>query len=166
MQGIHTTVSIPWRTVAVMPQPERLSRESEIARERKKVPEPQLKPHALVVDDSEDIALLFAMMLQHAGYDALMTTSPADALKAARREHFDLVISDIGMPEMDGYALAEALRALPDFRTVPMIAVTGFDEYDNRERALAAGFNTHVKKPIDPTSFMGLVETFRAETAH
>jgi len=114
---------------------------------------------ALVVDDSTDIALMLAMILQKAGYEAVMSTSAVEALKLADNRHFDLVISDIAMPEMDGYSLARALRSRPEYREVPLIAVTGFDQYDDRERALAAGFNTHIKKPVEPTHFIELVSS-------
>ena len=63
------------------------------------------------------------MILQYAGYDALMAVSATEALAVAEREHFDLVISDIGMPEMDGYALARSLRTLTSYAAVPMIAM-------------------------------------------
>jgi response regulator RpfG family c-di-GMP phosphodiesterase len=63
----------------------------------------QLKPRALEVDDSADIAFMLLTLVQHTGYDTLMAVSAVEALALAQREHFDLVISDIGMPEMDGY---------------------------------------------------------------
>jgi len=88
-----------------------------------------------------------------------MTTSAREVLKIVKSERFDLIISDIAMPEMDGYALAKALRSLPEYQAVPMIAVTGFDEYDDRERAIEAGFDTQVKKPIDPGNFMTLIRS-------
>ena len=53
------------------------------------------------------------------------------------------------MPGMDGYELAQILRAMPEYRGVPMVAMTGFDMYDDRDRALEAGFNTHLRKPVD-----------------
>jgi len=119
----------------------------------------QSKPTALVVDDSTDIAFMLTTILQPAGYEALMTTSAREVLKIVKSERFDLIISDIAMPEMDGYALAKALRSLPEYQAVPMIAVTGFDEYDDRERAIEAGFDTQVKKPIDPGNFMTLIRS-------
>ena len=121
-----------------------------------------MRPSALVVDDSVDIAFMLAMILQHAGYNAVMSVSAREALALAQREHFDLVISDIGMPQMDGYAFAQRLRALSGYATVPMIAVTGFAEYDDRDRALAAGFTTHVKKPVDPASLVELIRSLHS----
>jgi CheY-like chemotaxis protein len=115
------------------------------------------------VDDSTDIAIMLVMILQHAGYDAVMSISAPEALKLAHTQHFDLVVSDIAMPEMDGYSLVRALRSIPEYQDVPLVAVTGFDQYDDRERALAAGFNTHVRKPIHPEMFMELIEKFRSQ---
>jgi len=62
------------------------------------------------------------------------------------------------MPEMDGYALVKALRSLSGYSEVPMIAITGFSEYEDRDRALAAGFDAHVKKPIDASRLIELIE--------
>ena len=134
---------------------------SQIEADDDTVPEYQFKPRALVVDDSADIAFMMVMILRHAGYEAAMAVSAIEALALAQREHFDLIISDIGMPEMDGYAFAENLRALPAYATIPMIAVTGYVEYDDRDRALSAGFNTHLKKPVDVVKLLELIEGLR-----
>jgi two-component system, chemotaxis family, CheB/CheR fusion protein len=119
------------------------------------------RPRALVVDDAPDVTEMIAMFLQHAGYDAVMTFSAAEALEAARTEQFEVIVSDIGMPGMNGYDLAVALRALPGYQTVPLIAVTGFSMYDDRGRALASGFNAHMTKPINPMSLLDLIKSLR-----
>ena len=106
---------------------------------------------ALVVDDNPDITALLAAVLRHAGYTVSSAHSAPDALTMALARHFDVVVSDIGMPGMTGHELARALRAIPEYRAVPMVAVTGFDMYDDRERSAEAGFNAHLRKPIDPT---------------
>ena len=62
------------------------------------------------------------------------------------------------MPEMNGYELAESLRARDEYRRTPMIAVTGYTEYDDRGRSLRAGFNAHMTKPINPSQLLNLVE--------
>jgi CheY-like chemotaxis protein len=119
------------------------------------------KPRALVVDDAPDVTEMIATLLQHAGYSAVMAFSAAEALEAARAEQFEVIVSDIGMPGMNGYDLAVALRALPEYKTVPLIAVTGFSMYDDRGRALESGFNAHMTKPINPMSLLDLIKSLR-----
>jgi two-component system CheB/CheR fusion protein len=101
---------------------------------------------------------MLSVLLTHAGYDVSCAATAPEALALARGQHFDVVISDIGMPEMNGYELAEALRSLPGYETVPMVAVTGYSMFDDRSRSLTAGFNAHVTKPIDPRAFLDLIE--------
>ena len=113
---------------------------------------------ALVVDDVSDVTEMLSVLLTHAGYEVSTAASARDAIALAREHHFDVIISDIGMPEMNGYEMAEALRSLPGYETVPMVAVTGFSMFDDRNRSLNAGFNEHVTKPIDPRAFLNLIE--------
>ena len=119
------------------------------------------KPRALIVDDAPDVTEMLAMFLQHAGYEAVMAFSAIEALETARHEHFEVIVSDIGMPGMNGYDLAVALRALPEYSEVPMIAVTGFSMYDDRGRALESGFNAHMTKPINPMALLDLIKSLR-----
>lgn len=128
--------------------------------------EPAFEPHtsrlhALVVDDHPDIADMLAAVLRLSGYDVSTAHSAASALGVAREKRFDVVISDIGMPEMNGYELARALRALPEYTGVPLVAVTGFAMYDDRDRALEAGFDTHLSKPVNPSELTQAVTGMR-----
>jgi CheY-like chemotaxis protein len=111
----------------------------------------------LVVDDAPDLLLLLATYFELSGYEVETATSAADALEAARRTHFDAVVSDVGMPEMSGHELAAALRSMPAYRGVPLVAVTGFDQYDDAGRSRRAGFDAHLKKPLDPAQLVGVV---------
>ncbi len=113
---------------------------------------------ALVVDDVSDVREMFSLLLTHAGYEVSEASCAHDAITLAREHSFDVIISDIGMPEMNGYELAEALRSLPGYESVPMVAVTGYSMFDDRNRSLNAGFNEHVTKPIDPRAFLDLIE--------
>jgi len=113
---------------------------------------------ALVVDDVSDVTDMLSLLLTHAGYQVATASSAREAIELARGQSFDMIISDIGMPEMNGYELARALRSLPDYRSVPMVAVTGYSMFDDRDRSLNAGFNEHVTKPIDPRAFLQLIE--------
>jgi CheY-like chemotaxis protein len=115
------------------------------------------QPSVLVVDDVADVAEMIALLLKHAGYKVSTADSATAALQLARERAFDLIISDIGMPEMNGYQLAEALRALGVYQNIPIIAVTGYSEYDDRGRAIQAGFSAHLTKPIDPVQLLDLM---------
>ena len=111
----------------------------------------------LVVDDAPDITLMLACFLEKAGYRVRPVFSAGEALDAVRNEHFDVIISDIGLPGMDGYGLAKELRALRDYRSTPLIALTGFTEYSDQRTAFDAGFDAHLTKPVDPTKLIELM---------
>jgi CheY-like chemotaxis protein len=111
----------------------------------------------LVVDDVTDVTEMIALFLKHAGYEVTTANSAAKALQLAATQNFDLVISDIGMPEMNGYELAESLRSRSDYQATPLIAVTGYTEYDDRGRSLQAGFDAHLTKPINPSQLLDLI---------
>lgn len=115
------------------------------------------KQSVLVVDDVSDVTEMIALFLKHAGYDVTTANSAGNALELASDRNFDLIISDIGMPEMNGYELAECLRAINDYQTTPLIAVTGYTEYDDRGRSLRAGFDAHLTKPINPSQLLELI---------
>ena len=117
----------------------------------------------LVVDDAPDVSEMLATILRYSGYEVSTATSATEALDLARREQFDVVVSDIGMPGMNGYQLAEALRAFPAFSSVPLVAVTGFDMYSDREKARAAGFDAFLAKPINPGDLIDTIKSFSGD---
>ena len=100
---------------------------------------------------------MIALFLTHAGFDVTTANSAGMALTLTSENHFDLIISDIGMPEMNGYDLAESLRQRSGYKTTPMIAVTGYTEYDDRGRSLRSGFNAHLTKPINPSHLLTVI---------
>ena len=116
------------------------------------------KRRALVVDDVPDVTEMLAVLLTHAGYDVMTADSAAAAIDSAKQDQFDVIISDIGMPQMNGYELARELRGLPNYETVPMVALTGYSKFDDRQRSLDAGFNAHLTKPIEPRELLDLIE--------
>ena len=120
------------------------------------------KPRALVVDDVADVTEMLEFLLTGEGYEVTTASSALMALGAAKSERFDVVISDIGMPEMDGYDLAAALRGLPEYESVPLVALTGFAVFDDRERSLRSGFSAHLTKPIEPSVLLDLLEKLRS----
>jgi PAS domain S-box-containing protein len=113
----------------------------------------------LVVDDQADARELLTTILQRAGARAMAVGSASAALEALRHSTVDVLVSDIGMPEEDGYALIGKVRSLGPERggTIPAIAVTAGARVEDRSLALAAGFQLHVAKPIDPAALTRLV---------
>ncbi|MGH9905309.1 MAG: response regulator [Pyrinomonadaceae bacterium] len=162
MQGQHScsfvyTQSIPQSlTQFFLPQTNEVGRKPLF--EGQSTQEFERKRHALVVDDVSDVTEMLSVLLRHAGYEVVTADSAPAALAAARKHQFDIIISDIGMPEMNGYQLAKALRSQPGYETVPMVAVTGYSMFDDRERSLQAGFNAHLTKPIEPRALLDLIE--------
>jgi CheY-like chemotaxis protein len=103
--------------------------------ERQSTRETENTRSALVVDDVSDVTEMLSVLMTHAGYEVSTASCAHDAIALARSYRFDIVISDIGMPEMNGYELAETLRSLPGYETVPMVAVTGYSMFDDRDRS-------------------------------
>ena len=125
--------------------------------ETESLPRNENQRSVLVVDDAPDMAVMLACFLEKYGYRVRRVCSAGEALDAARRERFDVIISDIGLPGMDGYELAKELRALGDYRSTPLIAVTGFTEYRDQGNAFVAGFDALLTKPVDPTKLIELM---------
>ncbi len=113
---------------------------------------------ALIVDDVADVTEMLAVLLSQAGFEVVTAISARAALEAASKQRFDVIISDIGMPEMNGYQLAREIREIPGYETVPMVAITGYPMFDDKERSEDAGFNAHLTKPIDPRALLDLIE--------
>ncbi len=102
-----------------------------------------------VVDDNQDAAEILAEALEESGYLTRVAFDAPSALEAVGAFNPDVMLIDIGLPVMDGYELARRLRANPQLASARLIAVTGYGQESDRRRALEAGFNEHLVKPID-----------------
>jgi PAS domain S-box-containing protein len=120
----------------------------------------------LVVDDSPETVDLMRFMLQLEGATVSTATSAAEALHVAETQDFDLIFSDISMPEMDGYELIEELRKRPRTASVPVVALTGFGRVEDAEQAAAAGFKKHLTKPILLDDLLRVTREVRADSAN
>ncbi|HEY6805331.1 MAG TPA: ATP-binding protein [Pyrinomonadaceae bacterium] len=107
--------------------------------------------HVLLVEDDDDSRKLLGTMLKQHGADVTAAASVPDALQLFADKVPDILISDIGMPEQDGYELMRKIRRLPHEKggSVPAIALTGYATRKDRDQALSAGFHTHIPKPIE-----------------
>ena len=103
----------------------------------------------MVVDDNSDAARLLGMFLEVLGHEVFVLFHPARAIECAREVLPDLCLLDIGLPDMDGYALARQLRLIPGMQTAILAAVTGYSQPRDKRAAFAAGFDVHFAKPID-----------------
>jgi PAS domain S-box-containing protein len=103
----------------------------------------------LVVDDSEDTTEMVRHLLEIGGAAVCSATSGFEALRIAREKEFDVVLSDISMPEMDGFEFLSRLRQIPGKEDLPAVALTGFGRPEDVQRASEKGFYAHVTKPFD-----------------
>ncbi|MGI4815322.1 MAG: CheR family methyltransferase [Janthinobacterium lividum] len=111
----------------------------------------------LVVDDMVDALEAFRTLLEIEGADVHAETNGQDAIQATLTHDFDLILSDIGMPGMDGYELIAALRQMPRTAKIPAIAISGFGRPQDAAHALQAGFNGHLSKPVSLHSLLQMI---------
>ena len=102
---------------------------------------------ALVVDDSQMVRDLHAFMLQSGGYDVHSAENGSDALEKLLVRHYDLIVTDINMPQMDGYELVRSIRKLSGYAAVPIIIVSTESEAVDKSKGFEAGANVYIVKP-------------------
>jgi two-component system cell cycle response regulator DivK len=116
----------------------------------------------LLIEDNEQNRYLATFLLERHGYTVVSAVDGPSGVELAQRLAPDLILLDIQLPAMDGYAVARALRGIPELRTTPVIAVTSYAMVGDRERCLAAGCNGYIEKPINPDTFIPEIERFLA----
>lgn len=112
----------------------------------------------LIVDDNCDAAELLAELVRLFGYEVTVVFSGLAALQSVAALPPDVILLDIGMPGMDGYEVAQALRERPDCATLRIIALTAWGDADARARTAASGFNLHLTKPAALPMLLGALE--------
>ena len=117
-----------------------------------------MKLNILLVEDNEQNRYLATFLLERRGHEVVYAENGPVGIDLASRRTPDIVLLDIQLPDMDGYAVARALRANPALRSVPIVAVTSYAMPGDREKALAAGCTGYIEKPIDPETFVDDVE--------
>jgi PAS domain S-box-containing protein len=157
--GATFTVTLP-----VAPAPDLREEALRSAASREVIPEEvSLKGlRILVVEDDADGADFVRRSLESYGAAVRVTTSAPEALESFRTDRPDILVSDIGLPEMDGYQLLERLRQQDstDGAAIPAIALTAFAGTDDRRRALRAGYQAHLAKPVDSGDLLATVASF------
>lgn len=113
----------------------------------------------LLVEDNPANLELMRYLLSAAGHEPLLALDGAQGLKIAAEEPLDVVLCDVQLPDMDGFEVLRRMRADPLMRALPIVAVTALAMVGDRDRALAAGFDGYMAKPIEPVSFAREVES-------
>jgi CheY-like chemotaxis protein len=113
----------------------------------------------LVVDDNIDSLEMIAEILRRSGAKVLTATSAAEAYELVQRERPEVLVTDVGMPEEDGYALLRKVRDLaPECGgNTPAVALTGYASAEDRRQATQAGFQSHLCKPVEPAQLLTMV---------
>lgn len=107
------------------------------------------KAQILIVEDNEDNQDLMRFLLERAGYEVKTVENAREGIDSARRESPDIILMDLSMPELDGWSAAREIKADPVLAKIPLIAVTAHTMAGDRRKALEAGFDTYISKPIN-----------------
>jgi CheY-like chemotaxis protein len=122
---------------------------------------PAIEPkrlRVLVVEDHRDSAESLRRLLALCGYEVTIAETAMEGLEAAKREQPDVILCDIGLPDADGFCLAEALQKNPTTSAARLIAVTGYSKDEDKERSKNSGFALHLVKPVSPGTILQVLE--------
>lgn len=116
------------------------------------------KGRILIVEDNMDNYELVRLVLERAGYDVFLAVNGRDGVGAARAQKPDLILMDLGLPEMDGWDAAQKLKSSEETKSIPLYALTAHTLPHERKRAIRAGCDGYVPKPIQMKDFLNVVE--------
>ena len=119
-----------------------------------------MNPTVLLIEDHEQNRYLATFLLEKHGYRVVPACDGPTGIAIAKTTQPALILLDIQLPLMDGYAVARELRSDPALRHIPIIAVTSYAMVGDREKSLAAGCNGYIEKPINPDTFVAEIERF------
>jgi two-component system, cell cycle response regulator DivK len=119
-----------------------------------------MKRKILVIEDNEQNLYLFRFILEQNGYEVFAAMDGKTGIETAALLNPDLIILDIQLPVMDGYAVARNLRRNPGLADTPIVAVTSYAMAGDRERVMAAGCTGYIEKPINPETFIAEMKNF------
>ena len=163
-QGSTFVVSLPITVVHEPPRRRRSGRRSTQPAEFDCSARPLSGIRVLVVDDEADARQLVRRVLTECGAEVAVAGSADEAMQLVESFRPDILVSDVGMPDQDGYDLIRQVRGRVAAKTLPAVALTAFARSEDRRRALLAGFQTHVAKPVDPAELVAVVASLVERT--
>jgi CheY-like chemotaxis protein len=155
--GSRFTVTLPWEPALATDAELRMKSTGKFRAIR---PEAKDRPIILLIEDTKEATVMVTDFLQTAGYQVLTAREALTGIDLAKRVRPDLILMDIQLPGMDGLEATRRLRADPDFRTVPIIALTALAMPGDRERCLAAGATDYVTKPVSLKKLAAMIEDY------
>src|SRR5215218_6295503 len=114
----------------------------------------------LVVEDQEDNRTILRDLLHHAGFNVLEAVTGEEGIRAAEAHRPDLILMDIQLPLVDGYEATRRIKARPELRTIPIVAVTSYALSGDEEKARAAGCDGYITKPFSPRLLLATVRSY------
>ncbi|QDV38960.1 PAS domain S-box protein [Tautonia plasticadhaerens] len=162
-QGSTFIISLPI-TVVHEARPEKARPKEEQPGEYDCSERPLAGIRVLVVDDDPDARQLVRRVLTECGAEVAVAETAAEAVGLVKALRPDILVSDVGMPDQDGYDLIRQVRSRVAAKTLPAVALTAFARSEDRRRALLAGFQTHVAKPVDPAELVAVVASLVERT--
>jgi PAS domain S-box-containing protein len=156
-EGSQFTITLPWEPALATDTELRLRSTGKFRAIR---PEAKDRPIILLIEDTREATAMVTDYLQMAGYQVISAREALTGIDLAKRIHPNLILMDIQLPGMDGLEATRRLRGEPDFRTVPIIALTALAMPGDRERCLAAGANDYLTKPVSLKTLAKLIEDY------
>ena len=156
-EGSQFTVVLPWEPALAIDAELRMRSTGKFRAIR---PEAKDRPIILIIEDARESTVMMTDYLQVAGYQVLSARDAATGLDLAKRTHPDLILMDVQLPGMDGLEATRRLRADPEFRTLPIIALTALAMPGDRERCLAAGASDYLAKPVSLKKLAAMIDEY------
>lgn len=114
----------------------------------------------LIIEDNEQNMYLLTFLLNRHGHEVVQACNGRQGIELAERENPDLILLDIQLPQMDGYAVARQIKAIQLLAGIPIVAVTSYAMVGDREKTIAAGCSGYIEKPINPDMFLEQISEF------
>jgi PAS domain S-box-containing protein len=138
-------------------------RKPSLGSEYSRINSTMLRKRVLIVEDNPDLHETMQLLLEMLGHKVITGATGTAALEIAKREHPEIAFIDIGLPDMDGYEVARKLRSVPGLQNIRLVALTGYASQDHRERAMTAGFNDYLVKPLELNDLQRVLESKKKE---
>lgn len=156
-EGSRFTVILPWEPALVT---DAMLRMKSTGKFRAIRPDQKDRPVILLVEDTKEVTMMLVDYLEMAGYQVITASDGLSGIEQAQYHHPALILMDIQLPNMDGLEATRRLRAQPDFRTTPIIALTALAMRGDRERCLAAGATDYLAKPVSLKKLVQMIEEY------